>query len=608
MSHPPTGKAPGPDRKPKPSAGAETTKTTPRKPRQSRKPGKAAADVPQSSSLNPTAPAATTTESRKAPPSSRPRKNAKAATRPGATAQGPADGNPVESTTSQSTRAPKGKDRKPKPPKGKPAAKGKADSPLVANDKPVRPSPSNRTTATPVVGGGISSSGNSKPRPAKSARESRRPKPPPLKLKVVIRRLPPTLPEAVFWRAVAPFVKFPIPEDSTTTTDVTIDPNQFPPNSRPEVAGASKVEATTTTTTSAGGATDGAKTTTPENPESAGLATKDASVENHAEITSAEGNADAPKEVIKRLVRYYPNSGSAMTDGYYRWYFPGKVPKNRSKQPVFSRAYIRFNSMEEVVQFHQNFNGHVFVDGQGQQTAALVEFAPNQLLPSASRFRDNKAGAIERDSDYLAFVQSLTQPRAANPPDSESPTQAGALTAATASAMADGKPKSYLNAATSAASPTPASASNPSTQSTHLLDFLRQKKKAASSRLASATTRRAGILSISAQQLESHKPRSKASARLRATAKSQGSPASTSGSNSRQAEKAARKEARRLARENKPKVKKEKKSKVGGPGATTSSKSATPLNLHSLVEESEIRAKKQKKRNQGGGGGDQVKG
>ncbi|RKP39566.1 regulator of nonsense-mediated decay, partial [Dimargaris cristalligena] len=109
-----------------------------------------------------------------------------------------------------------------------------------------------------------------------------------------------------------------------------------------------------------------------------------------------------------------------MTDGYYRWYFPGKVPKNRSKQPVFSRAYIRFNSMEEVVQFHQNFNGHVFVDGQGQQTAALVEFAPNQLLPSASRFRDNKAGAIERDSDYLAFVQSLTQPRAANPPDSES--------------------------------------------------------------------------------------------------------------------------------------------------------------------------------------------
>ncbi|KAJ1966874.1 hypothetical protein IWQ62_002193, partial [Dispira parvispora] len=42
------------------------------------------------------------------------------------------------------------------------------------------------------------------------------------KLKVVVRRLPPNLPEHVFWQAVQPFVPFPVPTDSTASRTVTI--------------------------------------------------------------------------------------------------------------------------------------------------------------------------------------------------------------------------------------------------------------------------------------------------------------------------------------------------------------------------------------------------
>lgn len=52
--------------------------------------------------------------------------------------------------------------------------------------------------------------------------------------------------------------------------------------------------------------------------------------------------------------------------GSYDWlaYFPGKIG---AKRTVLSRAYIRFISIEAVVEFKTKFDGHVFISSKGAQ-------------------------------------------------------------------------------------------------------------------------------------------------------------------------------------------------------------------------------------------------
>ncbi|XP_024373687.1 uncharacterized protein [Physcomitrium patens] len=95
--------------------------------------------------------------------------------------------------------------------------------------------------------------------------------------------------------------------------------------------------------------------------------------------------------------------------GAYTWwsYHPGK---NSHKRQVYSRAYINFKKPEDVIDFYEDFNGHVFVNERGAQYKALVEYAPYQRVPKPRSKKDVREGTIFKDPEYLAFVEQLAKP------------------------------------------------------------------------------------------------------------------------------------------------------------------------------------------------------
>ncbi|KAG0042863.1 hypothetical protein BGZ83_012085 [Gryganskiella cystojenkinii] len=86
----------------------------------------------------------------------------------------------------------------------------------------------------------------------------------------------------------------------------------------------------------------------------------------------------------------------------------GKVSKNPVKGNTFARAYIYFRSVKLATDFQKAYHGHAFVDRNGNEGRAYVEFAPFQKVPREQRKADTKQGTIEDDPDYQAFLQSLT--------------------------------------------------------------------------------------------------------------------------------------------------------------------------------------------------------
>ncbi|XP_024390724.1 uncharacterized protein [Physcomitrium patens] len=95
--------------------------------------------------------------------------------------------------------------------------------------------------------------------------------------------------------------------------------------------------------------------------------------------------------------------------GTYTWwsYHPGK---SSHKRQVYSRAYINFKKPEDVIDFYEDFNGHVFVNERGAQYKALVEYAPYQRVPKPRSKKDVREGTISTDPEYLAFVEQLAKP------------------------------------------------------------------------------------------------------------------------------------------------------------------------------------------------------
>ncbi|XP_041357554.1 regulator of nonsense transcripts 3A-like isoform X2 [Gigantopelta aegis] len=80
-------------------------------------------------------------------------------------------------------------------------------------------------------------------------------------------------------------------------------------------------------------------------------------------------------------------------------------------QWAFTRAYINFQQPEDIYIFRDKFDGYIFLDSKGNEYPAIVEFAPFQKVPKKKAKKpDAKKGTIEQDSDYLKFVESLTNP------------------------------------------------------------------------------------------------------------------------------------------------------------------------------------------------------
>ncbi|KAL6531620.1 hypothetical protein OROMI_027983 [Orobanche minor] len=95
--------------------------------------------------------------------------------------------------------------------------------------------------------------------------------------------------------------------------------------------------------------------------------------------------------------------------GRYHWlaFRPGKPSP---KHLLHSRAYIDFNSAEDVIEFAEFFNGHVFVNEKGAQFKAIVEYAPSQFVPKHWPKKDGREGTVLKDPEYMEFLAFLAKP------------------------------------------------------------------------------------------------------------------------------------------------------------------------------------------------------
>ncbi|XP_010910195.2 regulator of nonsense transcripts UPF3 isoform X1 [Elaeis guineensis] len=131
---------------------------------------------------------------------------------------------------------------------------------------------------------------------------------------------------------------------------------------------------------------------------------------------------DRTKVVLRRLPPAIPQA-TLMEEidgrfaGRYKW-FCFRPGKNNRKNQHHSRAYIDFNRSEDVVEFAEFFDGHIFVNEKGGQFKVHVEYAPSQHVPKRRSKKDVREGTIIKDPEYLEFLEHLAKP-AENLPSAE---------------------------------------------------------------------------------------------------------------------------------------------------------------------------------------------
>ncbi|CAN4108146.1 unnamed protein product [Withania somnifera] len=127
-----------------------------------------------------------------------------------------------------------------------------------------------------------------------------------------------------------------------------------------------------------------------------------------------KGALDRSKVVLRRLP---PTISESMLieqidsrfSGRYNWF--SFVPaKSSQKHQTYSRAYIDFTKPEDVIEFAEFFDGHVFVNEKGTQFKAIVEYAPSQRVPKPWSKKDGREGTILKDPEYLEFLEFISKP------------------------------------------------------------------------------------------------------------------------------------------------------------------------------------------------------
>ncbi|KAL6494472.1 hypothetical protein OROGR_031272 [Orobanche gracilis] len=127
-----------------------------------------------------------------------------------------------------------------------------------------------------------------------------------------------------------------------------------------------------------------------------------------------KGPLDRTKVVLRHLPPTISQSNlveqidSRFSGRYHLLAFrPGK---SSTKHLTYSRAYIDFNRPEDVIEFAEFFNGHVFVNEKGTQFKTIVEYAPSQRVPKQWSKKDGRQGTILKDPEYLEFLEILAKP------------------------------------------------------------------------------------------------------------------------------------------------------------------------------------------------------
>ncbi|ETW77358.1 hypothetical protein HETIRDRAFT_436258 [Heterobasidion irregulare TC 32-1] len=121
------------------------------------------------------------------------------------------------------------------------------------------------------------------------------------------------------------------------------------------------------------------------------------------------------KSIVRRLPPNLPEDifwqsvQSWVTDDTVSWkaFYPGKLRKKLNKENVSSRAYIAFKTEDILASFSREYDGHIFRDKTGNEFQAVVEFAPYQKIPLEKKKADSRNGTIEKDEDFISFMQVL---------------------------------------------------------------------------------------------------------------------------------------------------------------------------------------------------------
>ncbi|XP_049401040.1 regulator of nonsense transcripts UPF3-like isoform X3 [Solanum stenotomum] len=95
--------------------------------------------------------------------------------------------------------------------------------------------------------------------------------------------------------------------------------------------------------------------------------------------------------------------------GRYNW-FTFRPAKTSLKHQSYSKAYIDFRNMEDVTEFAEFFDGHMFVNEKGTQFKTIVEYAPSQRVPKHWLKKDAREGTILKDPAYMEFLEFLAKP------------------------------------------------------------------------------------------------------------------------------------------------------------------------------------------------------
>ncbi|OJJ45082.1 hypothetical protein ASPZODRAFT_134509 [Penicilliopsis zonata CBS 506.65] len=140
--------------------------------------------------------------------------------------------------------------------------------------------------------------------------------------------------------------------------------------------------------------------------------------------------AKPPTPRLKLLVRRLPPGltqaefESALGDewktgaGKVDWlqYKPGKVSKDAAKPSRPSRAYIHVVANEHLAPLSDTVRTTSFLDARNTVNDPVLmgpptlEFAPYSKVPGSRVRKDARQGTIDQDPDFIAFLESLTQP------------------------------------------------------------------------------------------------------------------------------------------------------------------------------------------------------
>jgi len=137
--------------------------------------------------------------------------------------------------------------------------------------------------------------------------------------------------------------------------------------------------------------------------------------EKKAKATANKQQTERLKTVVRRLPPNLPEDifwqsvEQWVSEETVIWkvYYQGKFRKRLNKENIPSRAYIAFKNEELVAIFSREYDGHLFRDKAGNESIAIVEFAPFQKIPSEKKKVDSRMGTIDKDEDYLSFLESL---------------------------------------------------------------------------------------------------------------------------------------------------------------------------------------------------------